>query len=246
MKTVAIIEARMNSKRLPGKVMKEVLGEPLIGHLINRLKKVSSLDDIILATTNTQKDNVLSDFAINKSVKVFRGSENDVLKRVASAANKFNVETIVSISGDCPMIDPDIVEQTIRVFKYNNVDYVANSFYSSYPDGMDTQVFSYHALKKAEGSTDCLEDREHVTRYIVNNPKKFSHFYLTAPPSLYWPGLGLIVDEDNDFKFVKTIFENLGKNGYIFSCIDIINFLKKNPSLLKVNKKVIRKNIRPL
>lgn len=245
MKIVATIEARMTSSRLPGKVLLPALGRPMLSHLTTRLKSVPSIDEIVLATTVNATDDVLVDFAEKDGIKVFRGSEDDVMARVIGAAAAAQADVVVEITGDCPIIDPDLVEQTIRVFKRNEAVYAANSFISSYPDGMDTQVMTLDALKKSYAMTDDPLDREHVSRHIVNNPQLFPHVYLIAPPSLHWPGLGLTLDEPSDYELIRTLIENLGKNNPLFGCGDVIHFLRANPQVLKINDMVQRKDARP-
>lgn len=235
----------MSSSRLPGKVMMPALGRPMLAHLTSRLKAVPSIHEIVLATTVNAADDMLVDFAEKDGIKIFRGSEEDVMSRVIGAAESANADVVVEITGDCPIIDPDLVEQTIRVFKRNKAVYCANSFISSYPDGMDTQVFTLEALQKSFSMTDDPLDREHVSRHIVNNPQIFSHTYLIAPPSLHWPGLGLTLDEPADYELICTLIENLGKNNPLFGCGDVIRFLRANPQLLKINDTVQRKDTRP-
>jgi spore coat polysaccharide biosynthesis protein SpsF len=244
MKIVATIEARMTSSRLPGKVMLPALGRPMLAHLTSRLKAVLSIDEIVLATTVNATDDVLVEFAEKDGIKIFRGSEEDVMARVIGAAESAQADVVVEITGDCPIIDPDLVEQTIRVFKRNNAVYCANSFISSYPDGMDTQVITLEALKKSFSMTADPQDREHVSRHIVNNPQLFPHVYLVAPPSLHWPGLGLTLDEPADYELIRTLIENLGKDNLLFSCGDVIRFLRANPQVLKINDMVQRKDAR--
>lgn len=245
MKIVATIEARMTSSRLPGKVMMPALGRPMLAHLTSRLKAVPSIDDIVLATTVNTADDVLVDFAAKDGIKVFRGSEEDVMLRVIGAGESAQADVVVEITGDCPIIDPDLVEQTIRVFKRNNAVYCANSFISSYPDGMDVQVMTLEALKHSFSMTDDPLDREHVSRHIVQNPQLFPHVYLIAPPSLHWPGLGLTLDEPADYDLIRTLIENLGKDNPLFGCGDVIRFLRANPQVLKINDMVRRKDARP-
>ncbi len=235
----------MTSSRLPGKVMLPALGRPMLAHLTSRLKTVQSIDEIVLATTVNATDDVLAEFAEKDGIKVFRGSEEDVMARVIGAAESAQADVVVEITGDCPIIDPDLIEQTIRVFKRNNAVYCANSFISSYPDGMDTQVITLEALKKSFSMTADPQDREHVSRHIVNNPQLFPHVYLVAPPSLHWPGLGLTLDEPADYELIRTLIENLGKDNLLFGCGDVIRFLRANPQVLKINDMVQRNDARP-
>lgn len=246
MKVVATVEARMTSSRLPGKVMLLAAGRPMMGHLISRLKAVPSIQEIVVATTINSSDDGLTKYCEQEGARVFRGSEEDVMGRVVGAAESAEADIVVQITGDCPILDPDLVEQTIRVFKRNiNVEFASNAFISSYPDGMDVTVLKFSALKASAEMTNDPLDREHVTRHIVNNPQLFPHTYLVAPPSLHWPGLGLTLDEPADYELIRTLIENLGKDNPLFGCGDVIRFLRANPQLLELNDMVKRKDSRP-
>ena len=240
-KIIATIEARMTSNRLPGKVLLPALGMPMLTHLITRLKSVESIDDIVIATTVNDADQPIVNFAKENGIHCFRGSEEDVMSRVIAAAESLDADVVVEITGDCPIIDPDIVEQTIQIYIHNNVDYVSNGHIRSYPDGMDTQVFSLETLNKSASMTNEKLDHEHVTLHIRNNPEIFSHLYLIAPPSLYWPELGLTLDEEADYRILKEIIETIGVDNSLFSCAEAINFLRQHPELVNINKGVIRK-----
>ena len=172
-KVSIIVEARMGSTRLPGKVMKQILNKPVLELLIDRLKKVKSANEIIIATTKNSDDLKIVNLAIKKKVKYFCGSEVNVMKRVKNAAENFKTSIIVSVTGDCPLIDPKIIDQAINLYKNNNVDYVSNCHVRSYPDGMDVQVYSLKSLQKSYRLTRSKIDREHVTLHIRKNPKIF-------------------------------------------------------------------------
>ena len=175
MKIVATIEARMTSSRLPGKVLMNVNKKPILSFLINRLRQVSSIDEIVLATTINSTDDELITFANLNELSFFRGSENNVMKRVIDAADEAKADIIVEITGDCPLIDPQIIEQMIQIYTNNSAEYVNNCHIRSYPDGMDIQVFSLNTLKKSYQMTSNQLDYEHVTLHIRNNPQIFSH-----------------------------------------------------------------------
>ena len=240
-KIVATIEARMTSSRLPGKPLLKVIKKTMIEHLVLRLKKVHSIDEIVLATTENQSDDILINAVKSLGIKFFRGDEDDVMQRVIGAAESVKASTIVEITGDCPLIDPQIIEQCIRMFKNHDVDYVSNAVVRSYPDGMDTQVFSLKTLKKSASMTKDLIDREHVSLHIRNNSKIFKQIHLVAPPEIHWPSLGITLDEIGDYELIKIIIENLYKKNPYFSCLDIVRFLRKNPKYLKLNDHVNRK-----
>jgi spore coat polysaccharide biosynthesis protein SpsF len=239
MKIVATIEARMTSSRLPGKVMLNVLNKPILSYLVDRLKTISLIDEIVLATTSNKSDDILEEFANKNKINCFRGSENNVLERVINAGLEVNADLIVEVTGDCPILDPLIVDQTIRVFLNNNVDYVSNNHIRSYPDGMDVQVFKLQTLIQSSKLTNDKLDQEHVTLFIRNHPELYSKINLVAPHNLHWPDLGLTLDEESDYILLKTIIENF--NGLNFTCSQAIDFIKQNPYLLEINKQVKRK-----
>ena len=241
MKIIATIEARMSSSRLPGKVLLEASGQSMIEHLVNRLKNVPSLDEIVLATTVNEADNVLEELSEDLNINCYRGSEDDVMNRVIAAGEFFGADILVEITGDCPIIDPQIVEQVIRIFNANEYDYVSNAHVRSYPDGMDTQVFHLNTLKRSAAMTDNALDHEHVTLHIRNNPELFSQLHLVSPPETHWPELGLTLDEFNDYELIKKIIEHFGLSNPLFTCRDVVKLLKEKPEWRAINKNVIRK-----
>lgn len=243
MKVVAIIEARMTSSRLPGKHLLQANGKPMLRHLVDRLKNVTSIDKIVIATTTNEADDVLVDFANNVDIGVYRGSENDVMGRVLEAGEAFDAEVVCEVTGDCPIIDPELVEQVIQTFhknEINNVVYVNNG-QSGIPDGMSAQVFKLSTLKKSESMTDDVLDREHVTLHIKRHPELFLPIYLVAPRSLQWPGLGLTMDEQSDYELLKKIITYFGEENPYFGCAEVIGLLNENPDWIKINQDVLRK-----
>jgi spore coat polysaccharide biosynthesis protein SpsF len=241
-KIVAVIEARMTSSRLPGKHMLPVNGKPIIEYLIMRLKKVPSLNEIVLAVTTNNTDQPLIELANKTGISYFLGSENDVMSRVIGAADSVEGKIIVGITGDCPLIDPLIVEQTIQMFIHNSCSYVNNAAIPGYPGGMNTQVYELKTLKKSSEMTKDPLDREHVTAHIFRNPELFQPIYLMPPPYLYWPELKLELDEQVDYELLKKIIKYFGNENPYFSCKDIIELLRKKTSWIEVNKNVRRKS----
>ena len=200
-----------------------------------------SLDGIVLATTTNVTDDPLESFAGQMGISCFRGSEEDVMSRVIGAATSVNADVVVEITGDCPIIDPQIIEQTIRMYYANPADYVSNAHIRSYPDGMDTQIFLLETLKRSAAMTDDLLDHEHVTLHIRNNPEIFSHVHLVAPPEIHWPELGLTLDEPADYELLKRIIEHFGIKNPLFSCLDVIRLLRERPEWVAINQEVLRK-----
>ena|SRR3989338_1102702 len=240
MKIVATIEARMTSTRLPGKVLLPVMGKPMLSYLISRLQMVPSIDEIVLATTTNVADESLVDFANMAGIRYYRGSEENVLSRVIAAAEMAQADVIVEITGDCPLIDPDIVEQTIRMFKAHHAVYVSNDGIPTYPMGMNVQVYTLAILKKSAQMTNDPLDQEHVTRHIRHHPEIFPSVCLVAPPSLHWPELGLTLDELADYQLLKLIMEHFGNKNRLFSCFDIIRLLREKPHWVEINSAVGR------
>lgn len=241
MKVIATIEARMTSSRLPGKVLMPAADKPMLEHLINRLRAVPSLDGVVLATTVNDADDRLELFAKSMNIACYRGSEADVMSRVIEAAESMKADVVVGITGDCPIIDPQIVEQCIRIFSANNVDYLSNGHVRSYPDGMDTQVYWLRALKRSAALTNTPLDREHVTLHIRNNPKIFSSINIISPPESYWPELGLTLDEYRDYELLKRIIEYFDSSNPLFACRDVVQLLKDKPDWVAINQAVVRK-----
>ncbi|MES2857175.1 MAG: glycosyltransferase family protein [Bdellovibrionota bacterium] len=243
-KVVCTVEARMTSSRLPGKVLLPAAGKPLLSHLIERLKLIPSVDEIVLATTINAQDNPLAELAASMGIKCFRGSENDVMGRVIGAAESAQADIVVEITADCPLIDSDVAEQVIRLYQRNQCDYASNAAVRSYPDGMDVQVFSLACLKKSAAMTNDQSDREHVTRHIRLNPEIFRQLHLIAGPLDYAPELGLTLDEPKDYELIKKIFETLGDRAIRFTCRELIRLLNvDHPEWLEINKSVVRKEL---
>lgn len=239
-KIVATVEVRMTSSRLPGKHMLEVCGKPILAHLIDRLKRVPSLDAVVIATTVNPADDVLCELAESCGVRYYRGSEEDVMQRVVDAATSADADLVVEITGDCPVIDPEIIEQAIRMHCHNASDYTGNAEIRSYPDGMDVQVFSLAHLTEAAAITDDADDHEHVSLYFRRHPEIYRHVHLVAPPELHWPELGLTLDEPKDYLLLKHLYEHFLPLNPEFSCLDILRYLRKHPEVVAINEDVCR------
>lgn len=226
MKKSIIIEARMNSSRLPGKHCYKVFNKNIIEYLIIRLKRVKHANDIILATTKNKLDDILCEISRKHKIKCFRGSEKNVMQRVLLAAENNKTDIIISITADCPLIDPSIVDQCILSFQNNSCEYLNNSFIPSYPGGMNCQVYYTKILKKSYKSTKNNLHKEHVTLEIIENKKKYKHLYLLAPSNLHYPKIRIELDTLKDFKFIKKIIHHFGNKNYYFNCEQIINYLR--------------------
>lgn len=230
MKTLAIIQARMSSSRLPGKVLADIHGKPMIGRVIERVRAAQTLDQIVVATTTGQEDDPLATLCSQIDVPVFRGSQADVLDRYYQAARQFNGEVIVRLTGDCPLIDPNVIDEVVRAFHNQNYDYVSNTLKVTYPDGLDTEVFSFAALHRAWQDARLTSEREHVTPYIYKHPELFRLGNVLNETDL--SHLRWTVDELADLELVRTLYALLPVN---FRMQDVVSLLQAQPDLIQIN-----------
>jgi spore coat polysaccharide biosynthesis protein SpsF len=242
-KVVATIEARMTSTRLPGKVLLEIGGKPALAYMINRIKQSRLVDDIVVATTVNDSDQPIIDLCNKIGCKYFRGSEEDVLLRVLEAAKSVNADIIVELTGDCPFIDPDIIDRVVKLYFSGDYDYASNVVERSFPDGFDTQVFSVQSLEKVSRLTNDPIDRVHVSCYFYNHPQKFKLANLIADQNSTWPDLRLTIDERADYQLLKLIDEKLQERKGMFSVSEVISLLKQEPELIELNKHVRAKEL---
>lgn len=235
---VAIIQARMGSTRLPGKVLKKVLGKTLLEHLVLRVKRAHKLDKIIVATTTEKEDGSIEKLAKSLGVSVYRGSVNDVLDRYYQAAKEVNAQTIVRLTGDCPLMDPKVIDRCVDFYKRNSFDYVSNINPPTFPDGMDVEVFSFAVLEKAWQEAKRDSDREHVTPFIRNSGNfKTANVRNGVDVS----GLRLTVDEARDLFLIQALISYFSKGGEeAFSLQDIIALWQKNPKFFSCNQDIRR------
>ena len=239
----ATIEARMTSSRLPGKVLLEAAGKPLLEHMIERLKRVPSLSGIVVATTTNSDDDPIIELAERMGVCHFRGSEHDVRGRVLGAARAHGIDIIVETTGDCPLIDPGTIEQVIQAFFARDDDYVTNTLVRDYPRGMDVEVFRTQTLADAEARHVDAESREHVSLALYSNPDRYRCSDVDAPPELAAPEYRLTVDEPDDYRLIRTIFERLYPRKPDFDLVDILALLRREPELAAINSHVRQKAV---
>jgi len=247
-KNVAIIQARMGSTRLPGKVLLQVVGKPLLWHVVNRVCRSKLVDEVVVATSTNRADQEIADFCLKNKIKVFRGSENDVLDRYFAAALKYRADFIVRITADCPLVDPEFIDKLVAEFKQGSFDHmgiatgagVLQDKIKKYPQGLDASIMTFGALKTAWREATNPVDREHVSVFIWQNPGRFS---IGAPilPAKDYSNYRLTVDWPSDLKLIRAIYENLWPGDHNFGFGDVIKFLDENPKLLTINKKWLGK-----
>ncbi len=227
-----IVQARMGSTRLPGKSMTKIAGKPMLGIIIERLTACKKLDTIIVATSTARNDNKISNYCKKKGIKVYKGSENNVLKRYYDCAKKHELDVVIRVTGDCPLIDSKTVDQTVEKFLKEKFDYVSNIALRTFPRGLDVEVFSFKILEKTVKEAKSKFDKEHVTHYIYANPKKFKMGYVKARKKLFRPELRFCVDTKKDLKLMETIFSKLETNAEVEK---VIGFVDNNPKLKKIS-----------
>ncbi len=236
MKTVAIIQARMGSTRLLGKVLGEIEGKPMLWHLINRLGYCKLLDNLVIATTTKKRDDILADFCRRNGIDFYRGSEEDVLDRYYHAAKDFGIDVIVRITSDCPLIDPEIVDIIIQKYisQKDHLDGASNILFRTYPTGLDTELVSSDALERCYNLADTKYQRSHVMPYIYDHLEEFNIYSLKNEDDL--SSLRWTVDEEADMRFVKEVYARLYEENSIFYMREILDVLDKEPHLRKINK----------
>lgn len=232
---VVIVQARTSSTRLPEKVLKDIAGKPMLGHVIQRLRKSQLIGEILIAVGKRKNTPILK-LTQKYGVKCFVGSEEDVLDRYYMAARKFKADIIVRITSDCPLIDPEVVDKVIKKYIENKerIDYTSNTLKRSYPRGLDTEVFSFKVLEKTWKEAKRPYQREHVTSYIYEHPEIFRIVNVENNEDL--SDMRWTVDKEKDLEFIREVYKRLYKGGKIFLMNDILRLLKKEPQLMEMNK----------
>lgn len=236
MKTVAIVQARMTSTRLPGKVMLPLGGRPILERLLERLRRAKNVDSLIVATTTNTTDNVIADWCAGHEVACHRGSEFDVLARYSAAALEVAADVVVRATSDCPLLDPALVDQAIATFGSGDYDYVTNMLPPTWPYGMAVEVFSTEALLQANRDASQDAEREHVTPFIYWHPERFRLKNLASPKDL--SRYRLTVDTPEDYQLVRMVFEELSRDRPHFSLADILSVIETHPDWLSINQHV--------
>ena len=231
----------MAATRLPGKVLKPLAGEPALGRLIERVRRARSVDAIVVATTDRPQDDAIADFAGTLGAGVFRGSEDDVMGRVLGAAQAHGIDIIVELTGDNPLVDPDVIDAVFEGFKASGADYAANMLERTYPLGMDVQVFPTAVLADAAARTEEPEHREHVSLYIYRTPDRYRLHNVAAKSEHRRPDLRLTLDTDADYRVISGIYDALYPADPAFGLDAIIGFLDARPDVAKLNAGVAHK-----
>ena len=233
------IEARMNASRLPGKVLKDLHGKPMLERMIERLKRVRRAEIIVVATTDHPSDLHIALLAKKLGVECYRGSSEDVLDRVLRAAKKYKLDLIVETCGDCPLIEPELLDREIKSFLDNDVDYVGCHLEKTFPIGLDAKLFTTKTLDKIDKITNDPPDRENVSLYIYEHPEKYKLLNIEAEGRRRRPDLRLVVDYQEDFDLIWRIYKELYAKNPAFTYDDILDLFERYPELVDMNKDAV-------
>ena len=237
-KISCIVQARVNSKRLPGKILMPVFGKSLLQHLLERLKRLKTIDDLIVATTKHKLDDETAKIAKLINVKIYRGDEHNVLKRYYDCAKINKSSIIIRVTADCPLIDIKYINELLKIFLKNDYDYLSNLDLNYLPDGFHCEIFNFRSLEKAQKLAKSKFDREHVTSFLWSNPKIFSiHHYCGKKLKNHSKDIRLTLDYHEDYILIKEVFQKPHQKNKFFSLVEITAFLEKNKNFLKINEK---------
>lgn len=235
----AVIQARVSSTRLPKKVLLKLNGRTVLENVIERLKRSRLIGQLIVATSLESADDAIAKLCQAKKIKCFRGSLNNVLDRFYQTALAYRLTDICRITADCPLLDPRLIDQVAKKYLSSKVDYLSTAYpIPTWPDGLDVEIFSFKALKKAWRQAKLPSEQEHVTPYIWKNPKKFKLLNLKNKTDL--SAWRWTLDEPRDLKFIRAIYRRLGKNKKMFYLEDVLKLLKEQPRLVAINGQIKR------
>jgi spore coat polysaccharide biosynthesis protein SpsF (cytidylyltransferase family) len=235
---LALIQARMGSSRLPSKVLMNLCGKTVLEHVVTRVKESKFIDEVIVATTISIQDLQIVNFCASNNVRVFIGSEQDVLDRYYQAARLLRPANIIRITSDCPMIDPEIIDLIGHQHMLARADYSSNTLDETYPDGLDAEIFTFDSLEIAWHEAILKSDREHVTPYIKKNPNKFKLLSVKNDENL--SHMRWTIDQPEDYKFLSEIYGNIYPNNPKFRTKDVLEEINKHPQLKEINGGIVR------
>ena len=242
MRTVVIVQARIGSERLPGKVLLDLEGKTVLERVLDRTRRLERAEDVVVATSDIASDDRIAQECTRLGVTCFRGSENDVLDRYFGAAKEARASVCVRITADCPLIDPGVSDSIIRTFEdaTGGADYVSNKIPQSFPRGLDTEVFTIEALERAWRETTADYERVHVTPYMYRHPEIFRIVpVLSDVDRADWRWT---IDTAEDLEFVREVYRRLGEDGD-FAWLEVVALVEANPELMLINRHIRQKNV---
>ncbi|MBM7615378.1 spore coat polysaccharide biosynthesis protein SpsF [Alkaliphilus hydrothermalis] len=245
LKVVVIIQARMGSTRLPGKVMKQIAGKTVLEHVVDRIRQSKLVNEVVIATTIKDDDLAIVKESERLGVSCFRGSEEDVLSRYYYAAKESNAEIVVRITSDCPLIDPAVLDEMlvkfIGLYERREVDYLSNTLQRTFPRGLDAEIFPFEILEKIFNEAKQDYEREHVTPYIYQNPDQFKLVGFKNHHD--YSDYRLTLDTEEDLMVITKIYENLCVDDKIVYQDEVIKFMENNPDIKAINESIKQKEL---
>lgn len=243
MNSVVIIQARMGSSRLPGKILLEVAGKSLLEIEIGRILRSRVPDAVCVATTRSPMDDMVEEFCLRMNIPVHRGSEEDVLERYYEAASFMKADEIIRVTADCPLLDPEVLDAVVLRRRETNTDYASNTLKRTYPRGLDVECFSFAALSEARSAAGLPWEREHVTPYFYGHPERFALESVEREPdesAHRWT-----VDMPEDFTLISLVLNHFSDDLYGFRYEDVLRLLAEKPSWRAINAHIEQKAIKP-
>lgn len=240
MKTVAIVQARMTSTRLPGKILADLAGAPMLERQLSRMQRATTLDDVMIATTTNASDDPVIALCDRLGISTFRGSEEDVLSRYAGAAASSQADIVVRITADCPLLDGEVVDRVVRALRADGTDYASNTLTRTYPRGLDVEVLTREALDRTAAAAKSKPAREHVTWFIHTEcPESFTRSSVAADvdgSDLRWT-----VDTPEDLAMVRAVYAGLGLAGQNVTYPALLEWVRAHPEVAQINAAVAQK-----
>jgi spore coat polysaccharide biosynthesis protein SpsF len=241
MRIVAIVQARMASSRLPGKVLTDLVGATTLTRVVRRVCRARLVGHLVVATTTDPKDDVIVEQCARDSVSIFRGSQHDVLDRYYQAAKTLGADAIVRITSDCPLIDPEVTDKIIEAFLTVRPDYASNTLDRTYPRGLDTEVMTFEALERAWREAHELYQRAHVTPYLYQNPKRFRLFSVKEGQD--FSTFRWTLDTPEDLEFLRAVYTRFqGRDDFTWR--EALSLMDREPALAEINRHVVQKTLR--
>lgn len=235
---VAVLQSRLTSNRLPGKVLLPILGQPMLVRQIERVRRARAIDVLKVATSTDASDDPIAGLCRQLGIHCFRGSLGDVLDRFFQATQHDGAEYIVRLTGDCPLIDAELIDRVVRFTREGGFDYASNTLEPSFPDGLDVEVFRFRCLEEAWREAQLPSEREHVTPFIYRQPRRYRLGSYKAEVDL--SALRWTVDYPEDYEFVRQVYEDLFPSKPCFTTADVLDLLKRRPELPALNAGVTR------
>ena len=229
--TIGILQARTSSTRLPGKVLKPLIGEPMITRQLERIGRAQKLDRIVVATSDDPSDDALAMVVVDAGYDLVRGPLDDVLGRFIRVLDEYQPDVVVRMTADCPLISPAVIDHIVEAFDASDVDYASNTMVPTYPDGLDVEVVIAGALRSVAAESSDTHEHEHVTLGVYRRPEQFKTLNVSDPTGADHSDLRWTVDSADDFAFVEQIYTELYPANPIFEYADILSFVARNPQL---------------